>query len=176
NRFDVESLAAGVTAAVNAGPGGDLVRMRGGPVVGALTVNGRGNTRLGYSAYTKGGYVDLRDGAATDLAGFRGIRPGTGGQGNDVLIGDDKGAILVGGPGNDVLVGGKGRDLLIGSDGRDSLIGGGGEDLLIGGRTAYDLDPASLSAVMAEWSRTDLDYAGRGEHLLHGGRRARELG
>jgi hypothetical protein len=175
NRFDVESLAAGITASVNAGPGGDLVRMRGGPVAGALTVNGRGNTRLGYAAYTKGVYVNLRDGAATDLAGFRGIRQVTGGQGADVLIGDDKGAILVGGPGDDLLVGGEGRDVLIGGEGRDALIGGGGDDILIGGRTAYDLDPAALAAVLAEWSRTDLGYTGRVDHLLHGGGLAPKL-
>src|SRR5262249_53998903 len=35
NRFDVESLASGVATTVNAGAGGDLVRMRGGPVLGA---------------------------------------------------------------------------------------------------------------------------------------------
>src|SRR5262249_17065275 len=42
NRFDVESLAPGVVATLTAGPGSDLVRMRGGPVRGALTVIGQG--------------------------------------------------------------------------------------------------------------------------------------
>src|SRR5262249_41087521 len=143
--------------------------MRGGPVRGALTVNGRGNTALGYAAYTRGVSVNLRQGAATDLAGFHGVHQVTGGQGNDVLIGDDDGDILVGGPGDDVLIGGKGRDVLIGGDGLDVLIGSAGEDVLIGGRTAYDLVPTALAAIRAEWNRTDLGYADRVDHLLHGG-------
>jgi Ca2+-binding RTX toxin-like protein len=169
NRFDVESLAADVVAAVNAGPGGDLVRMRGGPVRGALTVNGRGNTALGYAAYTRGVYVNLRTGIATDLSAVRGVHEVTGGQGHNVLIADDSGDILVGGPGDNVLIGGQGRDVLIGGGGRSVLIGGGGEDILIGGRTAYDSDSKALAAIRAEWSRTDLSYSQRVDHLLHGG-------
>jgi Ca2+-binding RTX toxin-like protein len=134
-----------------------------------LTVIGQGNTALGYAAYTRGVSVNLRTGAATDLAAVRGVHQVTGGQGNNVLIGDDNGDILVGGPGNDVLIGGKGRDVLIGGDGQDVLFGGAGEDLLIGGRTAYDLVPAALAAIRSEWSRTDLGYSQRVDHLLHGG-------
>jgi Ca2+-binding RTX toxin-like protein len=141
--------------------------MRGGPVWGALTVIGQGNTALGYAAYTRGVSLNLRTGAATDLAAVRGVHQVTGGQGNNVLIGDDNGDILVGGPGNNVLIGGKGRDVLIGGGGRSVLIGGG-EDILIGGRTVYDSDPKALAAIRAEWNRTDLSYAQRVDHLLHG--------
>lgn len=67
------------------------------------------------------------------------------------------------------VVGSAGRDLLIGGLGINRLDGGAGEDILIAGATAYDLDPASLAAVMAEWGRTDLHYAARVDHLLYGG-------
>jgi hypothetical protein len=159
NRFDVESLAAGDPTTINAGPGGDLVRMRGDPIMAALTLKGTGNTRLGYAAYTTDVYVNLRTGVATDVAAFRGIRSVTGGQGNN---------ILVGGGGNDKLIGGPGRNLLIGGGGHDHLVAGSDEDILIGGRTAYDHNRTALEAIMAEWGRTDLSYEARVHDLLHG--------
>src|SRR5262249_31243697 len=129
NRFDVVGLAAGHPTTINAGPGGDLVRMRGGPIRAALTLNGTGNTRLGYAAYTTEVYVNLGTGVATDVGAFRGIDSVTGGQGNN---------ILVGGAGDDELIGGPGRNLLIGGGGHDRLVAGSNEDILIGGRTVYD--------------------------------------
>jgi len=36
---------------------------------------------------------------------------------------------------------------------------------LIGGTTNYDNNAAALAAVLAEWSRTDIDYATRIAHL-----------
>jgi Ca2+-binding RTX toxin-like protein len=159
NRFDVEGLAAGRPTVINAGAGGDLVRMRGGAVLSALTINGTGNTRLGYAAYTRAVYANLGTGVATDVAGFRGIHSLTGGQGTNILVGGD---------GDDQLIGGTGRNLLIGGGGRDHLVGNGGDDVLIGGRTAYDSDRAALEAVMAEWGRTDLSYRERVDRLLHG--------
>jgi Ca2+-binding RTX toxin-like protein len=159
NRFDVESLAAGNPTTINAGPGGDLVRMRGGPIRAALTLNGTGNTRLGYAAYTTDVYVNLETGVATDVAAFRGIHSVTGGQGNN---------ILVGGAGNEELIGGPGRNLLIGGGGHDHLVAGSDQDILIGGGTVYDHNRAALEAIMAEWGRTDLSYGDRVQRLLHG--------
>jgi hypothetical protein len=75
------------------------------------------------------------------------------------------------GPGIDQLVAGTARDLLIGGEGVDRLGGAGDGDILIGGATAYDDDPAALRAVMAEWTRTDLTYAERVDHLQNGGGR-----
>src|SRR5262249_33385719 len=135
------------------------VRMRGGPVLSALTLNGAGNTRLGYAAYTADVYANLRSGVATDVAAFRGVRGLTGGQGHNLLVGDD---------GDNELVAGPGRSQVIGGGGHDHLVGGGDEDLLIGGRTAYDADRAALTATLAEWGRSDLGYEERVERLLHG--------
>ena len=75
---------------------------------------------------------------------------------NDILIGD-------GLPGGSVLTGGAGRDLLIAGRTPGTLIGGDGEDLLIAGYTDYDADPATLEAVLAEWSTTDESFDGPGE-------------
>jgi len=36
---------------------------------------------------------------------------------------------------------------------------------LIGGTTSYDNNAAALAALLAEWSRTDIDYATRIAHL-----------
>jgi PKD repeat protein len=94
-----------------------------------------------------------------------------GGPGQDTLKAGKGSAILVGGPGIDQLVAGTGRDLLIGGEGVDRLGGAGDGDILIGGATAYDDDPAALRAVMAEWTRTDLTYAERVDHLQNGGGR-----
>jgi hypothetical protein len=100
-----------------------------------------------------------------NAASFSGRTTLTGGAGNDTLIGGSGGNVLIGGPGNDSLVAGAGRDLLIGGGGADTLVGGAGEDLLIGGATSYDGTYTALDAIMAEWSRTDLNYAGRVAHL-----------
>jgi hypothetical protein len=90
-----------------------------------------------------------------------------GDAGNDTLdaSGSSANNVLVGGAGNDVLQAGGGRDLLIGGLGADVLHGGGGDDILIGGTTAYDGNLSALNTVMAEWGRTDADYATRVKHL-----------
>jgi hypothetical protein len=159
NRFDVEGLAAGQPTTLNAGPGGDLVRMRGGAVLSPLTVNGTGNTRLDYAAYTRDVYANLGTGVATDVAALHGVHSLTGGQGHNILVGD----------GGDVeLIAGSGRSLLIGGGGHATLTGDGESSILIGGRTAYDHNRAALEAIMAEWGRTDLSYSERVDRLLEG--------
>ena len=67
----------------------------------------------------------------------------SGGNGNDLLIGDGiatsslfGGAFndtILGGAGDDVLNGGPDQDRLVGGDGNDTIDGGSGNDLLIGG-------------------------------------------
>jgi Ca2+-binding RTX toxin-like protein len=90
-----------------------------------------------------------------------------GGDGNDTLdvSGSSANNVLQGGAGNDTLRGGNGRDLLVGGVGADVLHGGDGDDILIGGTTDYDSNLAALNAIMAEWGRTDADYATRVKHL-----------
>jgi hypothetical protein len=97
-----------------------------------------------------------------------------GDDGNDTLDASDSSAnnVLEGGAGNDTLRGGSGRDLLVGGVGADLLRGDAGDDILIGGTTDDDGNLSALSAVMAEWSRTDADDATRVKHLsgtLRGG-------
>jgi Ca2+-binding RTX toxin-like protein len=81
------------------------------------------------------------------------------------LFGEAGNDLLVGGSANDLLDGGVGNDVLIGREGGDTLFGQDGDDLLIAGSTAFDLDRAALLAVMAEWSRADVDVATRVAHL-----------
>jgi len=89
------------------------------------------------------------------------------GNGADVLnvSGSSASNVLVGGGGADRLIGGQGQDILIGGAGQATLTAGAGGDILIGGTTAYDNNAAALAAVLAEWSRTDIDYASRIAHL-----------
>src|SRR5262249_42089347 len=146
---------------------------------------GAGVNTLDYSLYTTGITVDLGSGTATGVGGgITHIQNVTGGAGNDTLTGDaadnvlignagndtvlggsDGNAILVGGLGNDILTAGIGRSLLIGGSGTDNLLGGSADDILIGGSTSYDANIGALQAIMTEWKRTDLDYAGRINHL-----------
>ena len=92
-----------------------------------------------------------------------------GGAGNDKLRGGQGDDVLVGGPGDDVISGHDGRDLLIGGDGRDKVHGHEQDDILIGGVYAEENNRAAIHALMAEWTRTDLEYADRVAHLRDGG-------
>jgi hypothetical protein len=124
----------------------------------------------GMAAVAGGVTVNLRLGTATGLSGgIANIRNVTGSAGNDILVGDAAG---------NVLQGGDGRDLLIGGLGADTIDGEGGDDIVVGGYTAYDLNSTALDAIMAEWTRTDLDglagldsYDARVDHLSIGGGR-----
>jgi len=58
-----------------------------------------------------------------------------------------------------------GRDLLIGGVGSDCLYGDWHDDILIAGQTYWDANDTALLAIMDEWTRTDLDYAGRVDNL-----------
>jgi uncharacterized delta-60 repeat protein len=86
-----------------------------------------------------------------------------GGDGNDRINagGSSAANVLVGGAGNDTLGAGNGQDVLIGGLGADVLRGGGGSDLLIGATTDFDANLTPLTALRAEWGRTDLGYADR---------------
>lgn len=116
-------------------------------------IDGQASTNtLDYSAYTTGIYVNLLTASATGTGGLANIANVTGGQGNDILVGDNNA---------NVLIETAGRNLIIGEGGKDTLTAGSGGDLLIGGRTAFDTNVAALDALLATWSRTDLSYAAR---------------
>jgi Ca2+-binding RTX toxin-like protein len=132
---------------------------------------GSGIDTLDYSGYTTGVTVDLASVSgttgATEVSEFENA---IGGEGDDVLKGDDLDNFLMGGGlgsdillgrgGNDRLEAGGGRALLIGGLGTDTLVGGAADDLLIGGTTSYDASQAALDAVMSVWRLSDT-YADR---------------
>jgi hypothetical protein len=60
------------------------------------------------------------------------------------------------------------RNLLIAGSSASTLLGGDDDDILIGGTTAYDMNLASLQAIMDYWSTTLDDYATRVGNLLAG--------
>jgi hypothetical protein len=125
-------------------------------VSGAID-GGLGVNALNFAAYSAGVKANLTLGTGTGATGgISNIANVTGGSGNDLVVGNAS---------NNVLVGGAGRDILIGRAGADSLSGGAGEDLLIGGTTSHDSLPSNLDAIAAEWTRTNLGYQPRIDHL-----------
>jgi hypothetical protein len=77
--------------------------------------------------------------------------------------------LILAGPGDDEVQTSPGRDILIGGTGNDDLEAGGGDDILISGPTTHDQDPSAWQSILAEWTRTDLGYTDRANHLLFGG-------
>ncbi len=117
-------------------------------------------------AYGKGGDDDI------ELAGSISTRAFLFGEaGNDRLKGGNGPNVLVGGDGDDNLIGSQDADVLIGGRGADRLVGNQGDDLLIAGFTDHDTNLAALCAILDEWSRTDVSYSGRANHLRLGGGR-----
>ncbi|WP_208109775.1 calcium-binding protein, partial [Dongia mobilis] len=76
-------------------------------------------------------------GRPTDLAVVAGATNGKdtlfGGDGNDLIRGDNQNDVLYGKDGDDLLQGENGEDTLHGGDGNDWLEGGNGKDVLYGG-------------------------------------------
>jgi Ca2+-binding RTX toxin-like protein len=118
----------------------------------SIVSGGLGSNTLDYSLWTTPVRVNLAMSSASAVGNgdpnqLADIHHVLGGAGDDILIGNAE---------MNTLTGGAGRDLLIGREGTDTLDGGAGDNILIGGSTIHDLDQAALSAVMAEWTRTDL--------------------
>lgn len=136
----------------------DTFKFSNGKTIGGAIDGGTGVNTLDYALYTTAVKVNLALGTATGVAGgVSNIGNATGGSGTD---------LLVGGSTNNVLNGGAGRDILIGGLGGDTLNGGLGDDILIGGATDFDLLPASLDLLLAEWTRPlPVTYANRVAHL-----------
>ena len=130
------------------------------------TINGNGGVNsLDYAAFTTAVTVNLTTGSATGTGGISNIQHVFGGAGNDNFTGSIAANVLVGNAGNDTVFGNDGRDILIGGLGADLLDGGNDDDILIGARTSYDANRAAMLAILQEWSRTDLAYAGRRDHI-----------
>lgn len=161
----LNSTAAGTDTQVTTESGGNTFRMGTSPFAGTLTLNGSGTDKLDYSAFNfvTDVYVNLQTGEATNLTAFSGIRDVTGGQGNNILVGDGHGNTLIGGNSRNLLIAG-GSDF---SGQGDTLIGGNDEDILIAGFTDYDTDKDSLRAIMNAWTSPDF-YADRVAGLTTG--------
>jgi ligand-binding sensor domain-containing protein len=157
-------------------PGGDAIE---GAEGGSLD-----DTLIGSAAWRD--YLDGGPGNDT-LVGGPGWDDLVGGPGDDWLLPGSGDPLYVsnldGGPGNDIVLGGsindtlnggEGRDLLVGRGGADAIFGGDDDDILIAGTTSYvdeDTDVAdtqALASLMAEWTRQDVGYDERVDHLLHG--------
>src|SRR5262249_24477718 len=72
---------------------------------------------------------------------------------------------LVGGGGRDNMTGSAFNDILIGGNEADQLFGGEGSGILIGNMSSFELDPDALTALLAEWSRTDISLQARADHI-----------
>jgi len=112
--------------------------------------------------------------AATGFSGFNGFSAISNIQNVKGASGGAAGSsnVLIGNGGN-VLTGGDGRrNLLSASATASQLFGGNDDDILIGGTTNWDSDPqwqTAFTAIMAEWTRTDLGYTDRVNHIMNGG-------
>jgi hypothetical protein len=139
----------------------------GGGVNGSIRRGGNPTTvaTLDYSHLGTQVTVDLKTHFATGvLGGVFGVQNVTGGQGNNILVGDGN---------NNTLKGGNGRDILISGGGTSTLQAGNGEAILIGAHYVNDTSLTALDALLAEWSHTYdstnplHDYQIRVSHLLY---------
>jgi RTX calcium-binding nonapeptide repeat (4 copies) len=119
-------------------PGDDQLYGDAGPLGGSdaagndLIDGGAGHDRTGYEGRTQPVHVDLSDpgpdGGPGEHDTLLGIEDVAGGDGADVLIGDDQSNFLNGSRGDDRIEGRGGRDFLLGGLGRDTVFGGAGDD------------------------------------------------
>src|SRR5262249_29650942 len=123
------------------------------------TLDGQGDTdTLDYSAYITAIRVDLALGTASGVSG--------GVKNFENVIGTPQNDIIVGNDASNLLFGGAGRDILIGRGGSDAILGEAGDDIVIADSTVYDLNPAALESIMAEWGRTDLTGTAQQQYNL----------
>ena len=120
-------MLSGDSAAWNAAePGGGDDTIDGGGGFDIVSYAGRSApVRVDLSGATVGGTAGERD-------RISGVEQANGGDGDDVLLGDDNDNGLSGGPGDDSLAGRGGDDGLSGGLGADRLRGNGGDDTLNG--------------------------------------------
>jgi Ca2+-binding RTX toxin-like protein len=92
-----------------------------------------------------------------------------GGIGNDILTGDIGNDTLYGADGDDELDGGDGVDYLSGNDGNDNLYGGGSSDQLYGGAGDDNLYGETGNDTLAGGDGSDNLYGDAGNDSLDGG-------
>ncbi len=140
--------------------------LTGGQLDGSID-GGGGVNNATYAGYTGDVIVDLLVHSATGAGGgIFNVRNVTGGNGNNLLVGDANA---------NILVGGTGRNIIIGGAGADSVTGGGKDNILIGDSTVWDENLVALKAIFAEWTRTDLSFEQRLAHLISNGQNDNRL-
>jgi len=92
-----------------------------------------GNTHEANFGYTNGEEIDRAYTLLSENLVINDIDTSTGGNLDDLIIGNERDNSLTGGEGRDFLYGNEGDDRLIGEDGDDELHGGAGADLIYGG-------------------------------------------
>jgi hypothetical protein len=150
---------------LHGGASTDVFAFHSGASLSGSLDGGGGTNTLDYSQYTGDITVDLPLNLASlvnqQAAGsVFNIANVTGSNGNGLLVGDANA---------NVLRGGTGRSVIIGGAGADQVFGGGGDNILIGGTTSYDANLTALAAIMAEFTRTDLNFHQRVNDLMLGG-------
>ena len=100
-----------------------------------------------------GGYSIASDAHDADAK----VEKGTGGSGDDVIVGNEGANVLTGNLGNDFILGSAGDDAIYGGDGDDELGGGEGNDALDGGPGA---DTALFSDVYSNYDLTRNESTG----------------
>ncbi|WP_439153795.1 M10 family metallopeptidase C-terminal domain-containing protein [Yoonia sp.] len=119
-----------------------------------------------------GGFVSAADGIAggyTIAAGVV-IEDATGGNGNDMLIGNDAANVLTGRTGADTLIGGGNNDSLHGNSGSDAISGTAGTNLIYGNSGADRLTGGNGSDTIFGNAGNDIMVGGATGDLLNGGR------
>jgi CSLREA domain-containing protein len=144
------------------GAGNNSFLFSDGASVSGTVTGGSGTNTLDYSLYSTGVYVNLQTLTATGTGGIANIQNVTGGQGNDILVGNANANVLR------EKATKTGRDLIIDGGGADALTAGGGDDILIAGTTIYDRNAAALNALLATWASSALSYNQRVAALLNG--------
>ncbi|MEJ2685786.1 MAG: calcium-binding protein [Gammaproteobacteria bacterium] len=108
--------------------------------------------------------IQFADGTAFALGDVQ-----VGGDGEDVLAGNDGGSVLQGGGGDDELTGGSGDDLLLGGADMDHVAGGGGADYLVAGSGDDVLRGDGGGDWLLAGTGNDQLYGGGGDDRLQGG-------
>jgi Ca2+-binding RTX toxin-like protein len=103
-----------------------------------------------------------------DLSGGDGSDSMDGGPGEDQIDGGEGNDVLHGGDNSDQVRGNRGRDILMGGSGKDDLHGQNDDDILIADSYMHWDNPFATSALLAEWSREDLDFDARVASLQTG--------
>jgi Ca2+-binding RTX toxin-like protein len=167
NQGTLPNLAFRGVANLVGGTDNDTFAFSDGARVTGRIDGGTGNNALDFARYTTDVTANLSLGKSTGAGGgIVHINDVTGGQANDILVGDDSDNVLIGGPGRNILIAGQGSDTLNASS------GGLGEDILIGGQTTFDGSTSALNLIKAEWTRPDTllsNYKTRVDHLMNGG-------